>query len=72
LWLLPIRHKTPDVVAATLFDEVISRVSVPSAILTNRGGVFLGEVVELLYKRLGMAQVKTSAYRVQTPDRYQV
>ena len=31
LWLLPIRHKTAEVVAATLFDEVISRVSVDSA-----------------------------------------
>jgi len=37
LWLLPIRHKTAEVVAATLFDEVILRVSVPSAILTDRG-----------------------------------
>jgi len=45
LWLLPIRHKTADVVAATLFDETISRVSVPSAILTDCGGKFLGEVV---------------------------
>jgi len=31
LWLLPIRHKTAECVAATLFDEVFSRVSVPSA-----------------------------------------
>jgi len=66
LWLLPIRHKTADVVAATLFDEIISRVSVPSAILSDRGGEFLGEVIEMLYKRLGMAHLKTSAYRPQT------
>jgi len=66
LWLLPIRHKTADIVATTLFDEIISRVSVPSAILTDRGGEFLGEVVELLYKRLGMTHLKTSAYRPQT------
>ena len=51
LWLLPIWHKTADVVAAALFDEVISRVSVPSANLTDRGGEFMGEVVEALYKR---------------------
>jgi len=48
LWLLLIRHKTAEVVAATLFDEVIARVSVPSAILTDRGGEFLGEVVCIL------------------------
>jgi len=65
LWLLPIRHKTAEVVAATLFDEVISRVSVPSAVLTGRGGEFLGELVEMLYKRLGMTHLKTSAYRPQ-------
>jgi len=65
LWLLPIRHKTAEVVAATLFD-VISRVSVPSAILTDCGGEFLGEVVAMLCKRLGMAHLKTSAYRPQT------
>jgi len=55
-----------DVVAATLFDEVISRVSVPSAILSDCGGEFLGEVAEALYKRLEMAHLKTSAYRPQT------
>jgi len=65
LWLLPIRHKTVDVVAATLFDEIISRVSVPSTILTDCGGEFLGKVVELLYKRLGITHFKTSAYRPQ-------
>jgi len=64
--VLPIRHKTAEVVAATLFDEVITRVSVSSAILTDRGGEFLGEVVEMLYKRLGMTHLKTSAYRPQT------
>jgi len=54
LWLLPICHKTAESVAATLFDEVISRVSVPSAILTNRGGEFMGDVVEALYQKLGI------------------
>jgi len=53
LWLLLIRHKTAESVAATLFDEVISRVSVPSAILMDQGGKFMGEVVECLLRRLG-------------------
>jgi len=66
LWLLLIQHNTAELVAATFFDEIIARVSVPSAILTNRGGEFLGEVVELLYKRLEMTHLKTSAYRPQT------
>jgi len=66
LWLLPIRHKTAECVAATLFNEVISRVSVPSAILTDQGGEFTAEVVECLLQRLGIAHLKTSAYHPQT------
>jgi len=66
LWLLPIRHKTAECVAATLFDEVFSHVSAPSAILTDRGGEFLGEVVECLLKRLGISHLKTSAYHPET------
>jgi len=38
LWLLPLCHKTADTVATAIFDEVISRVSVLSAILMDRGG----------------------------------
>jgi len=53
-------------VAATLFDEVISRVSVPSAILTDQGCKFVGEVVECLLQRLGIAHLRTSAYHPQT------
>jgi len=66
LWLLPIRHKTAEYVAATLFDEFISRVSVLSAILTDQGGEFMGEVVECLLKRLGISHLWTSAYHPQT------
>jgi len=53
-------------VAATLFDDVISRVSVPSSILTDQGGEFTGEVVECLLKRLGITHLHTSAYHPQT------
>jgi len=66
MWLLPIRNKTAECVAATLFDEVISRVSVPSAILRDHGGEFMGEVVECLLRRLGISHLRTSAYHPQT------
>jgi len=62
LWLLPIRHKTAEHVAATLFDEVISRVSVLSAILTDQGGEFTAEVVECLLQRLGITHLKTAGH----------
>jgi len=48
---LPQHHKTAEAVAAALFDEVISRVFMPSAILTERGGEFMGKVMECLYKK---------------------
>jgi len=66
LWLLPIRHKTAECVAATLFVELISRVSVPSTILTDQRGEFTGEVVECLLKRLGITHLRTPAYHPQT------
>ena len=50
----------------TLFDEVISRISVLSAILTDQGGEFTGEVVECLLQRLGITHLRTSAYHPQT------
>jgi len=53
-------------VAATLFDEVISRVSVPSTILTDQGGEFMAEVVECLLCRLGISHLWTSDYHLQT------
>ena len=64
LWLLPICHKCR--MCGSDFDEVISRVSVPSAILTDQGGEFMGEVVECLLRRLGISHLRTSAYHPQT------
>ena len=66
VWLLPVRHKTAECVAATLFDEVISHVSVPSAILMDQGGEFTAEVVECLLKWLSILHLRTSAYHPQT------
>ena len=66
LWLLPIRNKSAECVAATLFDEVISRVSVPSTILTDQGTEFMAEVVECLLRRLGISHLRTSAYHPET------
>ena len=37
LWLVPLRRKTSDAVAAALFEEVISRTTIPDALHTDRG-----------------------------------
>jgi len=51
---------------AKLFDDMISRVSVPSAILADRGSKFTREVMECVYKRLGITHLKTPVYHMQT------
>jgi len=66
LWLLPLRHKTAGEVAAALCEEVTMRISVPSAILTDQGGEFTGDVVRRVCERLGITRLRTSGYRPQT------
>ena len=51
--------------AATLYEDIIVRTSVPTAILTDRGGEFTAAVMERLSERLGIARLKTSGYRPQ-------
>ena len=66
LWLVPIKNKTAEAVATALYEEVIVRTSVPSAILTDLGGEFTAEIMDRLYERLGITRLKTSGYRPQT------
>jgi len=66
LWLRLLRHKTADAVAVALYEDIITRVSVPSAILTDQGREFTGEVVKRLCDRLGIHRLRTSAYHPQT------
>ena len=59
LWLLPLKNKTADTVATAIYEDVIARISVPSAILTDLGGEFTGEVMDRLYERLGITRLRT-------------
>jgi len=63
LWLVPLKVKTADAVATALYEEVIVRTSVPTAILSDRGGEFTGEVVQRVCERLGITHLKASGYR---------
>jgi len=49
-------------VATALYEEVIVRTSVPSAILTDLGGEFTAEIMDRLYEHLGITRLKTSGY----------
>ena len=63
---MPLRVKTADAVATALFEEVIVRTSVPTAILSDRGGEFTSEVVQRVCELLGITHLKKSGCRPQT------
>ena len=65
LWLLPLRHKTAEAVVVALYDDVITRVTVPSAILLDE---FMGDVMKHLCSRLGITQLRLY-FRVPPADR---
>jgi RNase H-like domain found in reverse transcriptase/Integrase zinc binding domain/Integrase core domain/Reverse transcriptase (RNA-dependent DNA polymerase) len=66
MWLIPLKDKTAEGVAKALFDEIISKVSTPSAILTDQGGEFQGDVMRHLCRRMGIDRLRTSSYHPQT------
>ena len=63
--LLPLRNKTADTVATAIYEDVITKTSVPSAILTDLGGEFTAEVMDRLYARLGITRLRTTGYHPQ-------
>jgi len=65
LWLIPLRNKTAETVANALYEDVIARTSVPSAILTDLGKEFTDEIFDRLYTRLGITRLRTSGYHPQ-------
>jgi len=62
LWLIPLRNKTAETVANALYEDVIARTSVPSAVLTDLGKEFTAEILDRLYARLGITRLRTSRY----------
>ena len=66
LWLLPLRRKTADAISTAFYDDVITRVLVPSANVSDLGGELTGEVMERLCDRLGITHLRTAAYHPQT------
>jgi len=49
LWLIPLRNKTAETVANALYEDVIARTSVPSAVLTDLGKEFTAEILDRLH-----------------------
>jgi len=69
LWLVPLRNKTAEAVANALYEDVIARTSVPSAILTDLGKEFTSEILDRLYARLGITRLRTSGYHPQSDSK---
>jgi len=65
LWLIPLRNKTAETVANALYEDVIARTCVPSAVLTDLGKEFTAEILDRLYARLGITRLRTSGYHPQ-------
>ena len=65
LWLIPLRNKKAETVANELYEDVIARTSVLSAILTDLGKEFTAEILDRLYARLGITRLGTSGYHPQ-------
>ena len=65
LWLIPLWNKTAETVANALYEDVIARTSVPSAVLTDLGKEFTAEILDRLYARLGITRLRTSGYHPQ-------
>jgi hypothetical protein len=65
LCLLSIRDKTAETVANALIDDIISRISVPYAILTVLDGESTEEVMMPLCQRLNIDRLRTTAFHPQ-------
>jgi len=65
LWLIPLRNKTAETVANALYEDVIARTSLTSAVLTDLGKEFTAEILDRLYARLGITRLRTSGYHPQ-------
>jgi len=65
LWLILLQNKTAETVTNALYEDVIARTSVPSAVLTDLGKEFTAEILGRLYARLGTTRLCTSGYHPQ-------
>ena len=63
--VLPVPNQTAETIAQALV-EVISRHGVPAKLLSDRGASFLSDILQEVYKLLGIKKVNTSAYHPQS------
>ena len=59
----PMPDQTADTVARTFINSIVLQHGVPEKVLTDQGPNFLSELMDVLYKQLGIERLRTTAYR---------
>ena len=55
-----------DVIARIIYDEICCRYNHPAAIMSDKGGLFMGAIMTDLCKLLGISKFTSSSYRPQS------
>ena len=59
----PMPNQTKETIAKTFIKSIILQHGVPERVLTDQGPNFLSELMDELYKQLGIERLRTTAYR---------
>ena len=59
----PMQNQTADTVAKTFIKSIVLQHGVPERVLTDQGTNFLSQIMDNLYKQLGIERLRTTAYR---------
>jgi hypothetical protein len=62
----PMRTQDANTVAQILLKEIVLRHGIPKRILSDRGKVFIGQVLTYVYNLLGIEKLTTTSYHPQT------
>ena len=64
---IPLRSTTVDVIARAVLNKYISRHGIPTSIHSDRGGsVHTADLIQALYKLMGIDKTATTSYRPQS------
>lgn len=63
---VPMPNQEAETVASGLFEQIISRYTLPKKIVTDQGAQFTGEVFKNLCKLLKIKKIQTTAYHPQS------